>query len=81
MMVASLSSTCEEIVTFTFANGGVTIVDSTCVLIQSSSTSVLPPLQIVTIVHQYYSTLVLPVISTLVLFLNHKQILLVIYLI
>ena len=81
MMAVTLSTTCQEIVTFTFAYGGVTIVDSTCVLIQPSSTSVLPPLQIVTIVHQYYSTLVLPVTSTLVLFLNHKQTLLVIYLI
>ena len=53
MMVAALSTTCQEIVTFTFAYGGVTIVDSTGVLIQPSSTCVLPPLQNVTIVQVY----------------------------
>jgi len=34
MMVETLSTTCQEIVTFTFAYGGVTIVDSTHVLVQ-----------------------------------------------
>ena len=67
MMVVTLSSSCQEIVTFTFAYGGAVIVDSTCVLIQPSSTSVLPPLQNVTIVHHYYNTTVLQLINTYVL--------------